>query len=76
MLCYCRGDQGFCSIECRNRQIVLDEMKELEASTKNMVASYRRCNSGRRETQILLEEIRQKHEPRAINCQINWAIVS
>ncbi|XP_022724523.1 uncharacterized protein LOC111281152 [Durio zibethinus] len=24
-----RGDQGFCSIECRDRQIVLDEMREL-----------------------------------------------
>ncbi|KAL4625170.1 hypothetical protein ACB092_05G005300 [Castanea dentata] len=72
-----RGDQGFCSIECRNRQIVLDEMRELEASTKNMVASYRHCcNSGRRETQILLQEIGQRHEPRPIRCQINWAIVS
>ncbi|XP_050285540.1 FCS-Like Zinc finger 17-like [Quercus robur] len=74
-----QGDQDFCSIECRNRQIVLDEMRELETSTKNMVASYRhshRCNSDRRETQILLEEIRQRHEPRPIRYQINWAIVS
>ncbi|XP_061361915.1 FCS-Like Zinc finger 17-like [Gastrolobium bilobum] len=38
-----RGDQGFCSIECRNRQIVLDEMRELESSTKQIVASYRQC---------------------------------
>ncbi|XP_075664067.1 FCS-Like Zinc finger 17-like [Castanea sativa] len=72
-----RGYQGFCSIECRNRQIVLDEMRELETSTKKMVASYRYCcNSDRRETQILLEEIRQRHEPRPIRYQINWAIVS
>ncbi|KAK7821788.1 hypothetical protein CFP56_037301 [Quercus suber] len=71
------GDQGFCSIEYRNRQIVLHEMRELETSTKNMVASYRHCcNSGKRETQILLEEIRQRHEPRPIRYQINWAIVS
>ncbi|KAM1492719.1 hypothetical protein ACFX13_025225 [Malus domestica] len=37
-----RGDLGFCSIECRNRQIVIDDMKELEASTKQMITSYRR----------------------------------
>ncbi|XP_065622602.1 FCS-Like Zinc finger 17-like [Quercus suber] len=71
------GDQGFCSIKCRNRQIVLEEMRELETSTKNMVASYRHCyNSDRRETQILLEEIHQRHKPRPIRYQINWAIVS
>ncbi|KAF5466281.1 hypothetical protein F2P56_016222 [Juglans regia] len=62
-----RGDQGFCSIECRNRQIVLDEIRELETSTKRMMASYRHCcSSGRRETQILLEEFRQRHEHRPI----------
>ncbi|XP_062087936.1 FCS-Like Zinc finger 17-like [Humulus lupulus] len=36
-----RGDQGFCSIECRDRQIYLDEIKELEASTKKIISSYR-----------------------------------
>ncbi|KAF4368871.1 hypothetical protein F8388_021483 [Cannabis sativa] len=36
-----RGDQGFCSIECRDRQIYLDDIKELEASTKKIVSSYR-----------------------------------
>ncbi|XP_030535894.1 FCS-Like Zinc finger 17-like [Rhodamnia argentea] len=25
-----RGDQGFCSVECRDRQIVIDEMREME----------------------------------------------
>ncbi|KAM5579666.1 FCS-Like Zinc finger 17 [Rosa sericea] len=42
-----RGDIGFCSIVCRDRQIVLDEMRELEASTKKMLAAYRRrsCRS-------------------------------
>jgi hypothetical protein len=29
----CRDDQGFYSIECKNRQMILDEMRELEAST-------------------------------------------
>ncbi|KAH1249926.1 putative serine/threonine-protein kinase PBL2 [Glycine max] len=38
-------DQGFCSVECWNRQIVLDEMRELESSTKKMVAAYRQCSS-------------------------------
>ncbi|CAK8560517.1 unnamed protein product [Lathyrus sativus] len=56
-----RGDQGFCSIECRNRQIVLDEMKELEISTKRMVKSYRQCcNEARRETSLILEDIRMQ----------------
>ncbi|KAF6146664.1 hypothetical protein GIB67_008950 [Kingdonia uniflora] len=36
-----RGDLGFCSVECRCRQIYLDEMKEIEASTKEFSASYR-----------------------------------
>ncbi|XP_008797361.1 FCS-Like Zinc finger 17-like [Phoenix dactylifera] len=29
-----RGDQGFCSEECRCRQILLDERREFEASTR------------------------------------------
>ncbi|PIA43244.1 hypothetical protein AQUCO_02000581v1 [Aquilegia coerulea] len=41
-----RGDQGFCSVECRCRQIYMDEMKELEESTKAMLASSRHyCRS-------------------------------
>ncbi|XP_004510561.1 FCS-Like Zinc finger 17-like [Cicer arietinum] len=56
-----RGDQGFCSIECRNRQIFLDEMKELESSTKKMVQSYRQCcNEARRETHHILEDLRMQ----------------
>ncbi|KAG5538031.1 hypothetical protein RHGRI_025202 [Rhododendron griersonianum] len=31
-----KGDQGFCSVECRDRQIYLDEIKEMEESTKKM----------------------------------------
>ncbi|KAF5452891.1 hypothetical protein F2P56_027846 [Juglans regia] len=75
-----RGDQGFCSVKCRDSQIVLDEMREVEStSTKQMLSPYHghRCNSGRRETQILLQEFRQLHERRPrIRCQANWAIVS
>ncbi|KAH1055771.1 hypothetical protein J1N35_033836 [Gossypium stocksii] len=43
------------SIECRGRQIVLDEMRELELSSKQMIPSYRHCNavSGRRHTRLL-----------------------
>ncbi|XP_040999047.1 FCS-Like Zinc finger 17-like [Juglans microcarpa x Juglans regia] len=59
-----RGDQGFCSVECRDSEVVLDEMREVETSTKQMLSPYHghRCNSGRRETQILLQEFRQRHE--------------
>ncbi|KAL9460677.1 hypothetical protein AB3S75_003809 [Citrus x aurantiifolia] len=60
-----RGDQGFCSIECRDRQIFLDEMKELEASRKQFLKSNNRhCNIGadsrhhRGETRVFLEELR------------------
>ncbi|KAF7843674.1 FCS-Like Zinc finger 17-like [Senna tora] len=74
-----RGDQGFCSVECRNRQIVLDEMKELESSTKQMVASYRNCwNDARHETRLILEDLqmqRLKSKPIPSN-QNHWAIVS
>ncbi|KAK2970009.1 hypothetical protein RJ640_008349 [Escallonia rubra] len=59
-----RGDQGFCSVECRTRQIYLDEIRELEASTKKVLESYRqRRNGGRCETSVLLEEHRHRHEP-------------
>ncbi|EEF28375.1 FCS-Like Zinc finger 17 [Ricinus communis] len=73
-----RGDQGFCSIECRNRQIVLDEMRELEASTVQMRKSYNRhCSSaGRHETRLILEEIRRRHKPVIDDHQKkHWAIV-
>ena len=30
----CRGDQGFCSEECRWRQMLLDEAREHEAIVK------------------------------------------
>ncbi|KAF2323673.1 hypothetical protein GH714_036571 [Hevea brasiliensis] len=70
-----RGDQGFCSIECRNRQIVLDEMKELETSTKQMRKSYMHCSAaGRHETRQLLENLRRRHKQAPH--QKHWAIVS
>ncbi|XWS12216.1 hypothetical protein CRYUN_Cryun37aG0070800 [Craigia yunnanensis] len=73
-----RGDQGFCSIECRDRQIMLDETRELELSTKQMLASSssRHCSaSGRRETRILLEDLRRRNKSPHQN-QKHWAIVS
>ncbi|GMI73013.1 hypothetical protein HRI_000970600 [Hibiscus trionum] len=72
-----RGDQGFCSIECRGRQIVLDEMKELELSSKRTIPSYRHCNtiSGRRETRLLMEDLHRRNKSTSQN-QNHWAIVS
>ncbi|XP_031388252.1 FCS-Like Zinc finger 17-like [Punica granatum] len=56
-----RGDQGFCSEECRNRQILMDDMRELEASTRKLLAS-RHCYSDgpKSETRLLLEEQLQR----------------
>ncbi|KAG7013956.1 Protein MARD1, partial [Cucurbita argyrosperma subsp. argyrosperma] len=57
-----RGDQGYCSVKCRNQQIEMDEKKELEASTRKMVEAYRQCqrNEGS-ETRRLLEDLRRPH---------------
>ncbi|KAJ8756192.1 hypothetical protein K2173_024739 [Erythroxylum novogranatense] len=64
-----RGDQGFCSIECRDRQIFLDETKEAESKTKHMLKySYKHCsNSSADESEIRLlrEELsRRRQKPR------------
>ncbi|KAE9595869.1 hypothetical protein Lal_00031114 [Lupinus albus] len=70
-----RGDEGFCSVECRNRQIVLDEMREIERSTKQMVACYNRqcCNDARRETLLILEDLRiQRLNSKPIPCNQNF----
>ncbi|KAK7386664.1 hypothetical protein VNO78_26998 [Psophocarpus tetragonolobus] len=49
------------AVECRNRQIVLDEIRELESSTKKMEASYRQCcNEARRDTRVILEDLRMQ----------------
>ncbi|XP_061982722.1 uncharacterized protein LOC133702399 [Populus nigra] len=71
-----RGDQGFCSIECRNRQIVLDEMRELEASGKERLKSYEHCSTtaGRHETRRVLEELRRSHKP--LPHENHWTIAS
>ncbi|KAE9615309.1 hypothetical protein Lal_00048232 [Lupinus albus] len=69
-----RGDEGFCSVECRNRQIVLDEMRELERSTKKMVASYNRqhCNDACEETRLILKDLRmQRLKSKPIPCTQN-----
>ncbi|KAL6144400.1 hypothetical protein ACLB2K_055093 [Fragaria x ananassa] len=52
-----RGDIGFCSIVCRDRQIVMDEMRDLEGSTKKMLAAYRR-----RCTSKVLEDVHLQHD--------------
>ncbi|XP_021903003.1 uncharacterized protein LOC110818421 [Carica papaya] len=73
-----RGDRGFCSTECRNRQIVVDEVRELEISTKQMIASYRNCSGGGggggRETGSLLEDLHRQNKPPTH--RNHWAIVS
>ncbi|KAK9101637.1 hypothetical protein Scep_025067 [Stephania cephalantha] len=48
-----RGDKGFCSVECRCRQIDLDEIEELEAATKEAARAYRsrHCQSEGRSVQ-------------------------
>ncbi|KAK6128076.1 hypothetical protein DH2020_038181 [Rehmannia glutinosa] len=63
-----RGDLGFCSVECRDRQIYLDESKEIEISSQRILASFRRRNrggggGGRCETSKLLEEFRERRHP-------------
>ncbi|OAY36334.1 FCS-Like Zinc finger 17 [Manihot esculenta] len=70
-----RGDQGFCSVECRSRQIVLDEMRELETSTKKIRKSQRHCSAaGRHETRQILEDLRRRHKH--VTQQKHGAIVS
>ncbi|GAV86554.1 DUF581 domain-containing protein [Cephalotus follicularis] len=70
------GDQGFCSIECRSRQIVLDEMRELETSTNQMLTSYNRhCgNAGRSETRKLLDDLCQGRNP--LPRQNHWEAIT
>lgn len=76
-----RGDQGFCSIECRNRQIKMDDMEELERTRKKTVSSYRNCwNESRRlETRLILKDLqmqRLKSKTIPTHHQNHWAIVS
>ncbi|KAI3737779.1 hypothetical protein L2E82_27791 [Cichorium intybus] len=40
-----RGDQSFCSEECRDRQIYIDDVQQLEISTKKMIKRYRQSHS-------------------------------
>ncbi|GMH03840.1 hypothetical protein Nepgr_005679 [Nepenthes gracilis] len=56
-----KGDQGFCSIECRSRQIIMDEMEEEAALIKKKFASSTAdCHATGRpcETCELLQEFR------------------
>ncbi|KAL8466425.1 hypothetical protein ACS0TY_035497 [Phlomoides rotata] len=56
-----RGEVGFCSVECRSRQMYLDEMKKIEISTRRILVSFhlRRRNGGRCE----LGDIRRAAPP-------------
>ena len=47
IICLCRGDQGFCSKECRSRQILLDERREGERTTgeRSKISHRRRAIS-------------------------------
>ncbi|XP_059306605.1 FCS-Like Zinc finger 17-like [Lycium ferocissimum] len=60
-----RGDLGFCSLECRNRQIYMDEIKEIETQTKKILGSFRRRGESGRcsETSALLEDYHQRRNP-------------
>ncbi|KAM7480655.1 hypothetical protein LguiA_028868 [Lonicera macranthoides] len=65
-----KGDQGYCSAECRDRQIYLDEIQELETSTNKILASLRRrCGNPSQcrcttDTLLFEQEIRQsQHKP-------------
>ncbi|XP_021761879.1 uncharacterized protein LOC110726712 [Chenopodium quinoa] len=61
-----RGDQGFCSIECRNRQIMVDEMKEMEVKTKKRLATSTATSidCAGCETCKLLEDLRRRRQHR------------
>ncbi|CAA0819056.1 Protein of unknown function (DUF581 [Striga hermonthica] len=58
-----RGDLGFCSVECRDRQIYLDETKELEIATREILSTSRRDGGGRCETRRLLGDFRTRRRP-------------
>ncbi|GAB2293368.1 hypothetical protein Dimus_027567, partial [Dionaea muscipula] len=55
------GDRGFCSIECRNRQIAGDEVEEKRA-LKKMAVPHRSDghSNGQCETCNLLEELQAR----------------
>ncbi|KAG6593580.1 Protein MARD1 [Cucurbita argyrosperma subsp. argyrosperma] len=57
-----RGDQGYCSIKCRNQQIENDERRELEDSTRKILESFRQCHKNEPiETHLLLEDLQRQH---------------
>ncbi|KAL1533150.1 hypothetical protein AAHA92_33075 [Salvia divinorum] len=63
-----RGDLGFCSMECRERQIYMDETKEMEANTQRILSAFRQRGGGgggrgRCETTKLLEDYRSRRHP-------------
>ncbi|MBA0877357.1 hypothetical protein Goshw_022344 [Gossypium schwendimanii] len=77
-----RGDQGFCSIKCREKQILMDETRELEQSTEQRIGKGGHCRhcspaaSARREVHLLLEDLRRRNQSSTHESQKPWAIVS
>ncbi|KAL2932945.1 Protein MARD1 [Bienertia sinuspersici] len=66
-----RGDQGFCSVECRNRQIMLDDMKEMDEKMKKKKKLKDDASSAIDcvgcETCRLLEDLRKRRYQRNAN---------
>ncbi|XP_059302514.1 FCS-Like Zinc finger 17-like [Lycium ferocissimum] len=65
------GELGFCSVDCRNKQIYLDEMKNIETHTKTILASiHQRQQAGQcSENTVLSEDCRQRGKP--LSCTKN-----
>lgn len=61
-----RGDQGFCSTECRSKQIMVDESKEMDSKTKynKLRTSMASINCQGCETCKLLEDLRRRRNLR------------
>uniref|UniRef100_A0A7N0ZYD2 FLZ-type domain-containing protein n=1 Tax=Kalanchoe fedtschenkoi TaxID=63787 RepID=A0A7N0ZYD2_KALFE len=76
-----KGDQGYCSEECRSKQISFDEEEELRQSRTRQTATRRafgqhrtgQYNAGRCETLSILRDLRHgRREP--VHLQRNGAI--
>ncbi|KAM3232987.1 hypothetical protein P3L10_018346 [Capsicum annuum] len=73
-----RGELGFCSADCRNKQIYLDELKKVETYTKKMLASLvrqRRRGAGRcRQNIVASEDFQQHGKPSSSTNQVTFTI--
>ncbi|CAA0808785.1 Protein of unknown function (DUF581 [Striga hermonthica] len=62
---YMYSDLGCCSVECRERQIYLDETEEIEMSAQMILSTLRQRSrpdggGGRCETRRILEDLRMR----------------